>query len=991
MSQKLDAPSFGLLLRRLRQAAGLTQEGLAERAHLSVRAVSDLERGLNLRPRKDTLALLAEALALNPADAAALETAAHPPSGRQSARDTRPLPAAAVPPLVGRTEELALLERHLGGEGPPLLVLAGEPGIGKSHLLAAAARNGESSAWAVLRGGCQRRGGQEPYAPLLEALERHIHRQSPDQRRAALLGCAWLVRLLPELSAESIEPLPTWTVPSEQERRLVFKAVSRYLANVAGPAGTLLVLDDLQWAGADALDLLAALVRSDAEVPVRVVAAYRDTEAPPDAPLSSMLADLAQAGLALHRSLAPLSFAEVGRLIDQLVTGSEDTGDALREQVAQRTGGVPFFVVSCVQALHLEAGAWQGADAMPWTVAQSVRQRVTALSPSAREVLGIAAVLGRETQLALLAAVATQPEDEVIRALEAAHRLRLLEEGAGAYRFAHDLVREVVEADVGPARRLVLHRRAGEALEARPGEPPAALLAFHYSRSDAPDKASFYLERAGDQAEAQFAHAGAVAHYQELIERLEANGRTPDAPRVREKLGAVLGLEARYAAAIAVLEPAAKHYDAAGDLESLARAISQIGLMFSKRGMRGDGLAWVEPIVARLEQHGQSRGLAQLYLTLSEILNDTDRLSEALTASEHATNLARDLGEPHMRAIAEMRRGNVLHILGRNGDARTVLQDAIPLAEAVGDLQCLNWIYNILAHQWLHEADFLVSLQYIDRALVLAERIGDASNMAFEFMHRGVIAFYSGEWRQARADAEQAAALCRRIGDVYFSGYPFMVLGFVCFGEGSWAQAVGYLEEAAVLSDSTTPEALMMAQSVRAEIDILEGRPEAARTQMETLLGRFGSEHGDYANLLPKLAWAYLELRDLAQASGVAAQAVAFAQQIDDFLNLVEAIRVQALVLMAEKHWAEAEGVLAEILSETQRRCYPWGEARVLDTYGLLHIRAGDSVSARERLEAALSIYARLGARKDVTRIEQELVRLGSPDRATGNHSGFNV
>lgn len=474
-------------------------------------------------------------------------------------------------------QELALLERHLNGPGPPLLLLAGEPGIGKSRLLAEVAGRGEADGWAVLAGGCQRQGGQEPYAPLLEALERHIQGQAPEQRRVVLRGCAWLVRLLPELSSEPIEPLPAWTVPPEQERRLVFKAVGRYLTNVAGPAGTLLVLDDLQWAGADALELLATLVRAPAGVPLRVVGAYRDTEAPPGAPLSVTLADLAQASLALHCALLPLSAVEVGRLVDQLVAGVEDAGDALREQVAQRTGGVPFFVVSCVQAIHQEDGAWQGSGAVPWTVAQSVRQRMTALSAMAQEVVGIAGVLGRNIQPTLVAAVATKSEDDVIGALEAAQRLRLLEEYRGAYRFAHDLVREVVEADVGLVRQLVLHRRAGEALEALAGEPPVALLAYHYSRSDAQGKATFYLERDGDQALARYAHASAVAHYQELIERLNTVGHPAEASRVREKLGAALRRMGRFDAALATLDRAAETWRALGDLEGLRRAMTQIG------------------------------------------------------------------------------------------------------------------------------------------------------------------------------------------------------------------------------------------------------------------------------------------------------------------------------------------------------------------------------------------------------------------------------
>jgi len=132
--------------------------------------------------------------------------------------------------------ELALLERHLAGEGPPLLLLAGEPGIGKSRLLHAAVPRAVGAELRVLEGGCQRRGGQEPYAPLLGALRRYIRGRRPGQLRTELQGCAWLVRLLPELAEGPIPPLPSWTLTSEHERRLMGEAVGRFLTNVAGPA-----------------------------------------------------------------------------------------------------------------------------------------------------------------------------------------------------------------------------------------------------------------------------------------------------------------------------------------------------------------------------------------------------------------------------------------------------------------------------------------------------------------------------------------------------------------------------------------------------------------------------------------------------------------------------------------------------------------------------------------------------------------------------------
>jgi transcriptional regulator with XRE-family HTH domain len=357
---------FGTLVRRYRVAAGLTQAALAKRAGISVRRLGGLERGMAHRPRQDTVLLLAEALGLSPAEVTAFREAAQRP---RSVALVEPVPAGSdAPPFVGRAQELALLDRHLAGQGPPLLLFAGEPGIGKTRLLIEAASRARAQGWCVLHGGCQRQGGQMPYAPLLEALQYHLHELRPTELRQVLQGCAWLVKLLPELDQVPIEPLQHWRLSPDQERRLMFGAVGRFLTNVAHPAGTLLVLDDLQWAGSDALNLLANLVRSTRAGPLRVLGAYRDTELSPEGPLATLLADLAHAGLAEHHGLTTLTPKECGHLLEGILEQPVAKADLLWERLAQRSGGIPFFVLSCVQALQTADGTSTGQNTVPWSV-----------------------------------------------------------------------------------------------------------------------------------------------------------------------------------------------------------------------------------------------------------------------------------------------------------------------------------------------------------------------------------------------------------------------------------------------------------------------------------------------------------------------------------------------------------------------------------------------------------------------------------------------
>ncbi|HWE61858.1 MAG TPA: AAA family ATPase, partial [Chloroflexota bacterium] len=518
---------FGTLLRRTRRAAGLTQEALAERSGVSARTISDLERGVHHAPHADTAALLAETLGLRDGDLAAFVTA----TGRLRSRRARPTEGRGptqvgagsdVAPFVGRQGEVALLEAHLAGQGPAVLLLAGEPGIGKTRLVHGSIPRAVAQGWRVLEGGCRRQGGQEPYAPVLEALQGTLRRQSPKHLRTALAGCAWLVRLLPELADGPIESLPTWTVPAEQERRLVFTAVARLLTNVAGRAGTLLVLDDLQWAGPDALDLLAALMRGATEAPLRVIGAYRDSEVQPHDPLGLLLADLAHMGVAAHRRLAPLAPAEAAALLDRLLPAADA---APRLQVLERAGGVPFFLVSYVHGLR-QAPTYGEPVGVPWNVVQSVRQRVTALPEAARNMLGIAAVIGRHVQHDVLRTVAARSEHEVLDALEAARHAHLLEEaGTTTYRFTHDVIREVVEGDLGTARRMLLHRQIAQGLQSRVGPPDVEQLAYHYARSDQPEQALPYLAGAAEQAREAAAYQEESALLAQAIELARQVGR----------------------------------------------------------------------------------------------------------------------------------------------------------------------------------------------------------------------------------------------------------------------------------------------------------------------------------------------------------------------------------------------------------------------------------------------------------------------------------
>jgi tetratricopeptide (TPR) repeat protein/transcriptional regulator with XRE-family HTH domain len=1026
------AQTFGMLLKRYRLASGLTQSELAERAGLSSEAVSSLERGVNRAPRKDTVTLLADALALPEQERALLERAArqHKAAARPPVLTTttgRPGTLGSPAPLVGRRQEMSLVQQLLEGTLPPALFLTGEPGVGKTRLLHEASQEAASQGWTVLVGECQRQGGQIPFAPLLGTFERYILQQSPGQQTMDLSGCSWLVRLLPELVEMGVITGPAWTLPPEQERRLMFAAASRFLGNVAGPSGTLLVLDDLHWADSDGCDLLATLIRSGGQPPslVRVIGAFRDTEVqttsrPAASPLATMIADLAHYGLATTCAVPPLGPAESAELLHYLVKevggplggeGSSGEETPTEQVVVHQAGGVPFYLVSWAQALRMSALEPEHGDAahpVPWDIVQSVRQRVAALPPVAHEVLRVAAVAGSVTPRGLLLAMVglqgERSEDEVVGGIETACQARLLLEGTDdAYQFAHELIRDVVIHDLSLARRATLHRRIAEALEHGPGEEPAEALAYHFGLGGESARAALYLEQAADRAAGMGAHAAAESYYRDLVERFSLLGQVQDAARAQEKLGAVLLSLTHYQRALDVFSQAATTYRSSLDFEAWGRVETLVGQCYADQGTPREGLARLQPLLSS-SSSGESNysfsahTRAALHDMQAQLLHVAGEYTRQMEAAEHAASYAREAKDEPLLCQIEMRRGNALRMLGRMEEAIQVLEEVIQVAESMHDERNLAYALDNASGVYLLRGEFAKTVEYVMRAYELMERLGDPLMIALLVLRRGMNEFALGEWQQARADFLLAHQMTGELGVSWVSAYTSLGLGQCYLATGEREQAVALLEESVALAGrSGDLQALRWAESSLAEYDLLEDQPEAARLRLEPLLDRPGLQEGLVTYIMPYLAWAYLEKGDLGRAEGYVRECLERAAGERIRLAWVDALRVRALVAIhrhragggtggnGEKvddqagksiSLADARTALDEATQLCQEMGFPYGLAKLHYTRGMLAIQAEDTGSARRSLEEAKAILESLDERLYYERVEQLLLQL---------------
>jgi transcriptional regulator with XRE-family HTH domain len=1021
------------LLRRYRRVSGLNQVELATRDGIGVNTVSALERGVRQTPHSETIALLADALHLAPADLAFFEVTARGRAVTRSPLGSDPahqppvtIGAQRYVPLVGRTHELVLVERHLAGQLPPLLMVAGEPGIGKSRLLAEAAQRAHASGWTVLFSGCHRKSGQEPYAPLLVALAEHLAGLAHAQAHAMLEGCGWLVRLLPELVETLRVPTPTWTLPPEQERRLMFHAVGRYLANVAGPAGTLLLLDDLQWAGADALELLASLIRTPRNWSghaVRVIGAYRDTEVRADDLLTMLLADLAREGQTTHEPLPPLTSAEAVDLFEMLLRDGMSNGmsdhletaephgrlarisAARREEALRRAEGIPFFLVSSAQALLAEttmedelpagipadlAPAGPGAGRIPWSVAQSIRVRAAALSAPARALLGAAAIVGRALPATLLVPVTAQPEAEILAALDETCAAGLLVERGRDYQFAHDLIREVVLADLSAARQQALHRRVAAALEqlpARERKNRVTDLADHLLEAHEPARALPYVLQAGDLAEAVYAHAEAESHYRAALALSREQSDHACEAEALEKLGKCVLLQGHGHAAAEALERALRSYQSLSDQDGELRALAalldaQAVLGRSSRDTLDETLARAQMILTRLEPADASALtpalaslLAAVYSPLSKIYFLLECYNAQLHAAKRGAELARLAGNNiqlawalHRLRLAEEALG---HVVGRD-----LLDHQLALVKGTSETDIAAMAYSNIAEELQYAGEFAQMLSSQEQSTAMAERRQDPRLLAGSLQNLAERAYYLGDWQRAREVDARFAAILREIDRDDRSWESAGILlwpGMLTLAEGREDEGRRLLVQASERSEKVGASFLLaQVTSPLAEADLLAGHPEQARLRITSILQRPAVVGRMARIVLPYLVWAEGALGDEEQAEARLATLLASAEP----LIRVDALRVQGLLATLQGRWAVASAALDEALERTRAMPFPYAEAKTLWVYGQLEAARGDSTAAQSRFEQALAICDQLGEGLYRTHIKRGLASL---------------
>ncbi len=890
-----------------------------------------------------------------------------------------PLPARLVATsaeslfaFFGRTDELKPLEdvhkRNAGERRLGVVLISGEPGVGKTSLVAQTARAMHSGGSTVLYGGCDE-DLAVPYKSWVEALTPLVQ-SLPDERlrRFSETNGLTLARLLPELALRLGEEQPSPAAESDAERFMIMEAVVRFLTAASGEAPLLVVLDDLHWADAASLQLLGQLAHSSVPMAVTVVGTFRDSDLSRSHPLTPLLARLHREPTVQRLPLVGLEDFEVIGLMEAAAGHRlPDDGVALAHALRRETGGNPFFVVEMILHLAQEGTFAQGDDGiwrltvdleevgLPTSVREVVAQRVATLGEQTERALSMAAVIGRDFDLSVLSAVLEQDELELSDLLDVAITAGLLHEVAGdtdRYRFVHALIQHTLYQDLTATRRRRGHLKVAEVLEASDTDTPAGLaaLARHWlaaTRQADVTKAVYYARRSGQAALAAYAPADAVTWFSQALEVLDRQG-SPD-EHERGLLLAELGTAQNRAGM-------PEHRQTLIDAAEIAHRFGDTDLLVAAAlgGRRGTG-ATAEADPER----------AAILLAALAALGDRESGARALLLGSMAEATdARDW----------LRRSQLA-------------DEAVSLADGLDDGVKLAVFYS--CYQLVAQPERLAErLAKTAWACETAERLGDPLHHFRASYTRTHACMEIGDLNEVDRRIEELGTLVERTGLAHSRYQSLLSKTWRVLLAGDMVAGERLNDEAlAVGSDIGMPEALGAWGGVLFEIRLLQGRIE----ELIEPFAQTASENPAIPLLRVALASAYCSVGRLDEAEPLFAQDAA-----TDFTAIPRDVTwTTAMTISQESAIALGNRKAADILYDLLS---PYGEMVVFNlgvsegalarSLGRLAHLLGRSDAAQLHFRSALAINERLRAPYWLARTRLDFADLlrdiGKSDEATG-------
>lgn len=658
-------------------------------------------------------------------------------------------------PFVGRARQLERLRAAWAGgqlHGARRLVLvAGEPGVGKTRLALEFAREAGARGALVLIGRCwdEALGSYDPVLTALRQVEDALGTGALESLAGPTAGD--LARIL----CGSVDAAPE---DDPGARHRLFDAIDAAVSALAKQRPLLLVLDDLQWADRPTLLLVAFLMRSRRRGPLLLLGTYRDTELGRHTPLAGALADLHRDGVVDRVAVRGLERAESAELVESWL--GPEAGRPMANEIHERTAGNAFFVEEVLRGFDQD-----GQALLPEGIRHAVGARLARLSDGANDLLAVAAVAGSECPAELLAGASDLSPDQAEDALDEVLRARLLSPSVQTpreFEFPHALVREVIYDELNALRRGRLHRRIADHLIARNEDRHLEEIAHHLFEAaaiDDHDRTVSYLTRAGHRSVAMLSYEAAVGYFERALQVVG-----PDAALLIAK-GDALSRAGNRDPARGAFESAAALARERGDAHRLAEAaLGYAGLSVTIIEVDEQAVALLEEALAALgDADGalRSRLLARLAVELyyAPSRNRSETLSaEAVAVAQAGTDqrsVAAALGARHVALWRPDR------LLERLETADAMIAAAQAAADGQLELQGRNWRVVDL----FEGGDLDGWREETARHHALAERLRMPAYIWYGPLWQAVDATHQGQFAEAEALREQARELGTRAGD----------------------------------------------------------------------------------------------------------------------------------------------------------------------------------------------------------------------------------
>ena len=679
--------------------------------------------------------------------------------------------------FIGRQQELATLtgalDAALAGRGQ-IVMLAGEPGIGKTRLAQELAAVAERRGARVLWGWCYEHGGAPPYWPWLQCIRTHIETAESSQLRQELgPGAADISEILPELSAmlEGLERPPA--LEPEQARFRLFFSITSFLKNISRSQPLVLVLDDLHWADESSLLLLEFIAREIAASSLIVVGTYRDMEVSGSHPLAQTLGNLVREDHYQRVQLGGLTRNEVGEFVE--ARAGIAVADAAVDALHQRTEGNPLFVGEVVGSVTPEEMArdqdWIAS--IPEAVRDAILLRLSRLTEPCSQLLRTASIIGRDFDLPLLRVLSPEfKETELLESLDEALGIRIVESlpaRSGGYRFSHALIQQAVYEEIPPMRKAQAHAAVANTLEELHSnnlDEHAGELARHFAEAEAvfgTEKMVRYSLIAGERALEAFAYEQGLVHFQQGLAAKLGRPTDEDTAKFWAGVGrcqvATLPLF-QLEEAVVSLKKAFDYYAEAGNADQAVAIAEQpfpasAGRDYGVLQIIERALALVPPTSRQagrlLARYGWLMGIEK-----ANYEGSRDALAQAL-------DIARNEDDTALAVHALASAAEVENFFFHYAEATSKSLDAIALLVEIDDPRSEMMAHFLAGQGFIHHiGDPVEAERHTRQSIAAAEKLRHHFYLGRALNQMSWLSYRRGDWRAARDFSDRGLAASPR-------------------------------------------------------------------------------------------------------------------------------------------------------------------------------------------------------------------------------------